>query len=409
MVLKPAADNPWTGFSIEERDRRWDAVRANAAGEGLDGVLIPPTLDRSSFHLSLEQARGNQADCRYLTQVPNGAFILPTDGRDPILITDRGQRNPWIKESRPVSRSGDRGTAVPAIVEALKERGMERARIGVAPLKQGTVTHGRALQGAINYSSLAEVEQQLPNATFVDATDVIGFARFVKSEEEIATLTYGAEIALAGIEAMRETARPGVPEAVVYAKVMRRMMELGSEYYPLAINTAELDQPNYRHENPLLGWRLGPNWKIENEVDAVWGGMVAQEMQPMLLGPVPEHYRPVIDLQRECYYAALERMKPGFTLGEFADFVSSYGDARGKLSITMHGRGFGDDGPMVMGTDLPSRVRNTPLQKGNVFVFKPGATSDDGRARFAWGGCVQVTDRGGALLVDRAIDLISIQ
>ena len=111
----------------------------------------------------------------------------------------------------------------------------------------------------------------------------------------------------------------------------------------------------------------------------------------MLLAPIPDYYEPVIELHRECYQKALEMMKPGVTFGEFADFVNNYGDARGKLSITMHGRGYGDDGPMVMGTDLPDRVRNASFQKNATFIFKPSANGPDPRARFGWGGCVVVT------------------
>ncbi|HEX5607487.1 MAG TPA: hypothetical protein VFY96_13270 [Candidatus Binatia bacterium] len=37
----------------------------------------------------------------------------------------------------------------------------------------------------MNYTVLAHVMARVPNASFHDATDVIGLARYVKSEEEI--------------------------------------------------------------------------------------------------------------------------------------------------------------------------------------------------------------------------------
>ena len=56
------------------------------------------------------------------------------------------------------------------------------------------------------------------------------------------------------------------------------------------------------------------NWDdlIMNETDAVLGGMVAQEGQPVVLGPIPETWRPVIDLQREAYETGLELMNQLF-------------------------------------------------------------------------------------------------
>src|SRR5207302_6098895 len=102
------------------------------------------------------------------------------------------------------------------MAQALLGVGMGRAWIGVVGLGRGKVTHGRAQQGVVNHSSYVAVQRRLPNATFEDATDVVGFARYVKSEEEIEALRRGAEIAAAGIDEMIRVARPGVAEAVLY-------------------------------------------------------------------------------------------------------------------------------------------------------------------------------------------------
>jgi hypothetical protein len=48
----------WRGYSLADRDRRWSAVRANAAREGLDCVFVP---------------YGNRQDARYLTQMADAA------------------------------------------------------------------------------------------------------------------------------------------------------------------------------------------------------------------------------------------------------------------------------------------------------------------------------------------------
>src|SRR5690242_392116 len=84
------------GFSLAERDRRWAAVRANAAAQGFDGLLVPLCVDGRNLNLSLEQAYGVRSDCRYLTQMPNAAFVLPCDGGQPIAINDSGVGNEWL-------------------------------------------------------------------------------------------------------------------------------------------------------------------------------------------------------------------------------------------------------------------------------------------------------------------------
>ena len=406
MALEAAADTTWKGFSLAERDRRWSTVRANAAAAGLDCVWVPLCLDPRNFALSLEQARGVRSDGRYLTLIENASIVLPTDGREPIVVNDRGSSNAWITNARPGTPSGDRGSWVDAMASALLDLGMERATIGVPGLGRGKVTHGRAQQGVVNHSSYAAVQRRLPNATFLDATDVVGFARYVKGDEEIEALRRGAEIAAAGIEEMVQVARPGVPEAVLYAKVMRRMLELGSEYYPLALYAGELDAPVYRHEDPQLGRVLGPNWLLTNEVDAVWAGLIAQELQPVYLGPIPERLKPLIELQREVYEAGLAYMTPGREFADMIAYINGYGAKYGlKSEILMHGRGYGDDGPLLTPRDQGENSRDVRIEKNNVWVWKPLVYSADGGTQFTWGGCVVVTEKGGEQLVPREVHL----
>jgi Xaa-Pro dipeptidase len=130
--------------------------------------------------------------------------------------------------------------------------------------------------------------------------------------------------------------------------------------------------------------------------------MVAQEIQPVLLGPSPERYKPLIELQREVYFAGLEYMTPGREFADMIDFVNGYGAARGmKTEILMHGRGYGDDGPLLTPNDRGENSRDVRIEQGNVWVWKPTATSADGKTSFSWGDCVLVTDKGGTQLVAR--------
>src|SRR5207245_302070 len=160
--MSAPADSDWRGYSTAERDRRWAAVRQNAATSGLDCVFVP---------------LGNGSDARYLSQQRATAVVLPTDARPPIAISDQGDPLDWIADVR----AANRAWAEP-MAQALLDLGMERARVGVSGLSGGQVSHVRNPDGVIDYSAFAEVQRRLPNATFEDATDVVGFARYVKGE-----------------------------------------------------------------------------------------------------------------------------------------------------------------------------------------------------------------------------------
>jgi Xaa-Pro dipeptidase len=399
------ADINWNGYSLVERDWRWRRVRDNAAKAGFDCTFVPLCVDGRNLHLSLEQARGTRSDCRFLTQLDNAAIILPTDGRAPIVVSDQDFGNDWLPEIRPMDNSWGESMA-----RALIDAGMQRARIGVSGICRGFYTHGRAFHGVVNHSSYAEVLRRLPNATFENATEVIGHARYIKSAEQIACLRRGAAIAAAGIDKMIELARPGMDEGQLYTRVMQSMVSLGSEYYPMAFYSGLHGGGRLpRFEDPAEGRTLQSGYRIANEVDAVFGGLIAQEQQPIYLGAIPDAWKPAIDLQREMYYAGLEHLIPGRPFAEFMDLINGFGEKRGmKSQLLMHGRGYGDDGPLFTPQNRGGRNRDVLIEKDCVFIVKPIAHSADGSFDTSWGGCVLVTDKGGEPLVKRTPGMVSI-
>ena len=169
--MQAPADSRWDGYSVAERNRRWNAVRKAAGEAGLDCIFVPLCVDPMQLYLSSDSKRGVRSDGRYLTQMENASIVLPTDGRVPIVINDRGRGNNWIADARAANR-GMRGSWATAMGDALLELGMERARIGVPGLTRGTYTHARANDGVINYSAYVEVTRRLPNATFENATEI---------------------------------------------------------------------------------------------------------------------------------------------------------------------------------------------------------------------------------------------
>jgi len=380
----------WAGYSLAERDRRWQAVRENASKAGFDCVLVP---------------LGNGVDGRYMTQLRCSAMVLPTDGRAPIIIADRRSSNAWAPEPWQTGREW----AEP-MGEALLDLGMERARIGVVGLKGGSVTHCSSIDGVVNHTALAQVMSKLPNATFDDATDIVGLVRYVKSDEETVFLRRSAAVAAAGLDALINLARPGVDAGVLYADVTARLSELRSEYYPLALtlDLAGTLKPK-RYMNPPVGKRLESNTLITNEVNAILGAQLTQVCQPILLGKTPEEWKPVIELQKEVYEAGLKLIKPGTTLGALQDFVKSFGPKRKmKTVIQMQGCGYGDDGPLFPAKSQGDALRNLGIEKGNAFVWKPLAMTANERIQFARGGPVLVTDKGAEALVTRSHGMVSI-
>ena len=199
-------------------------MRAGAAKAGFDCILVP---------------LGDGIDARYMTQLRCSAMVLPTDGRAPIVVADRRSNNQWVPDPWQTGREW----AEP-MGEALRDLGFARARIGVAGLKGGRMTHCDAIDGVVNHSALETAMSKVPNARFEDATDVIGLVRYVKSAEEIQFVRRSADVAAAGLDELISLARPGADAGVFYADVLARILALRSEYFPmtLTIDSIDVDQ-----------------------------------------------------------------------------------------------------------------------------------------------------------------------
>jgi Xaa-Pro aminopeptidase len=71
----------------------------------------------------------------------------------------------------------------------------------------------------------------------------------------------------------------------------------------------------------------------------------------------------------------------------------------------MHGRGAGDDGPIITAHAKSPRQLAVALQENMVFICKPSAISADGSTISTWGDTVVITKTGGRRLGKRSHDL----
>ena len=195
---------PYPRFSLAERDRRWNAVRAPMRQQNLDVIVTPQNSGHSADY---------QADTRYLTHCgggePDVAAVFPLEGEVTAIATSAAPRWPtvqdWTKDVREARRNYGR-----AIVERLKELNVERGRIGITGL--GEVEGTRTPEGTIFYGTWKQIREAFPHAELVDATKILTEVRYVKSQEEIDVLTKSMEIIELAMEAEIEAAKPGAKD-----------------------------------------------------------------------------------------------------------------------------------------------------------------------------------------------------
>jgi Xaa-Pro aminopeptidase len=396
---------PYPRFSIVERDRRWKAVRDSMREQRIDVIVTPQHTGHSMDF---------QANTRYLTHCGGGgdsdiAAVFPLEGEVTAIATSAAPRWPtvqeWTQDVREARRNYGR-----VIVERLKELGVEHGRIGITGL--GEVEGTRTPEGTILYGTWKQIRESFPQAELVDATSILTEVRYVKSQEEIAALTKSMEIIEAAYEAEVEAAQPGVKDWEVWAATQCALMRNGSEM-PVHCNWVSGKNPVRTLTRPSMRL-LERGDLIINEVESSWIGYRAQGVQPVFVEVADPVHQELIKVQREVFNRVLERLKPGITVGELAELTrrsaqaaapksGPAAEAQGKL--TMHGRGAGDDGPIITSHARSPRQLGVALRANMVFICKPSAVTAGGDSICTWGDTVVVTSNGGRRLGKRPHDL----
>ena len=388
-------------FSLAERDRRWRAVRARMRQENLDVIVTPNNTGHSTDF---------QSNSRYLSHVGGGgdadiAVVFPLEGDITAFATSAAPRWPlvqeWTKDVREARRRYGK-----VVVDRLKELGVGSGRIGLTGLGGGT----RSPEGTISHSFWTQIREAFPNAELVDATPILTQVRYLKSPEEIQVLTKSMEIVEAGVAAESATARPGVKDWEVWAAAQYAMLRNGSEA-PVHCNWLSGKNPIRTLTRPTMRL-LQHGDLIINELEASWIGYRAQAVQPVFVGEIHPVHKELFKVQKEIFDEMLSRLKPGVTvrqIGEWTEEIARKAapasglaaNATGKL--TMHGRGAGDDGPIITGTARDPEQLAVELQENMVFIFKPSAETPDGVEKriVTWGDTILIGPNGARRLGKR--------
>jgi Xaa-Pro dipeptidase len=397
-------------FTLAERDRRWASVRAAMRRHQLDAILgLPNSSHFDQF----------QADVRYLTQIggncTEAAVIFPLEGgvtavlRGETDIAWWGMQQDWVEDMRPSRRA----FALP-IVERLKELGLSGARIGISGLEGMP----RAPEGVVIWGLFERLRQQLPQAQFANAMPALHEARSVKGPEEIDFIRKASGVAEAAVERMLELARPGVPERRVYGSMLEAMVSAGGEI-PTMILWGAGPNPPWPHRM-ITDRVLHQGDIVNNEVEGRWAGYIAQVVAPFSLGTIDREQKRVFDASLRMFEDLRSHMKPGVRLVDiqrrYLDQVREGGFEPG--GALMHGRGLGDDFPLVWG-NRPIEDESLALQDGMVFILKPAAFPAGGTEELVQDGevvelalragdTVVVTARGAERLGRREMELVEL-
>ncbi len=388
-------------FSLAERERRWRRVRELMRQERLDAIIgFPNQSHWDQF----------QADIRYLTHIGGHqtevAVVFP-QAEEPTAFVRGGNEiewwniaQDWIKDIRPSRRSWS-----PPLIARMKELKLDNGRIGVSGLS-GLL---RAPEGTVVVGMLDNVRQAFPNAQFENATEVLQDARSIKSPEEVAWMERAAEILDQVVAAILAKAKPGVMENDMVATIWQTIIANGGDYPSMTHWGAGVDVPWACRIAPHRPLQAGD--MINTELEAKYGGYIAQTVQAACLGKIPSDLKQAFDVSVKVFDELVKFMKPGVSYRDVIAFYQKLVREAGFIpkGMLLHGRGIGEDRPQITGEvegDMYTSATYTqhldlPLVEGNVFVLKPGAMPGSAPDSIRCGDTVVIEKNGARRLGKR--------
>lgn len=401
---------------IEERDRRWNAIRKYMQQEGIDCLLS------IGNDLTFGLGMGN---FRYLSNCAprhGGFLIFPLKG-EPVMFAEQYHMSrpihpcylahDWVKDCR---FNNGIGTALDTLQEM------------VSPLKKvGLVSGANTVQYQNMPSDIfAAIKTRMDKAgvEIVDVSKFLFEMRGQKSDIEIEFLRRAGKIHNKTLLALIDAAGEGVTEAEVFARMEYEQLTQGAEFQGFNLLTSgPTSAPEYQHMLHGLDVDMCPTMRKLEKGDAIiaethvsYAGYMTASEFTLCIGQPPKEYEKLFYAMVEAFHAGLEQMKPGNTVGMVLDaeraVVDKYG--YGILELGIHGHGLGSPEPpkaIFMNNDeslcpenkkVTAEQRNTIIKKNMVFgtngdIFD-NAWRDDVGVMF--GDCVVIGNNGPELLVN---------
>jgi Xaa-Pro aminopeptidase len=307
----------------------------------------------------------------------------------------------WVREIRASRRSWGE-----PVIERMKELKLDGGRIGISGLS-GLL---RAPEGTVVTGILEKVRRAFPAARFENATELLQEARAVKGTEEIGWIERAAEILDRVAAAILAKAKPGVMETDMVATIWQTIIANGGDYPSMTHWGAGTGVPWACRIAPHRALQAGD--MINTELEAKYGGYIAQTVQAASLGKIPTDLKAAFDISVRVFEELVEFMKPGVSFREivllYQKFVRDSGHT--PKGMLLHGRGIGEDRPQITG-EIDGDTYNSatytkhldlPLVEGNVFVLKPGAMPGDAPDSIRCGDTVVIEKPGARRLGKRS-------
>lgn len=358
-------------FSAQEMARRHGLARRLMEDEGLACLL---------FCAMSGTNRNNQANIYYLTgyrDFNHSFLVFPLQGEPSLFVglynhLHNAQRMACIADVR------HGGYGNPEKVAAqLDKLGLGRSRVGLVGVNPRF--------GMLLFEGhMAFLRGRFPQAEWVDVSARFRDLRILKSPEEIAWLREGARLTDLSMEALREHARPGVPEYELAGRMLAAYAAEGGEALVQFVTATPMAKPltPLPWQNPSRR-RLQAGDIIHTEISAAYHGYAGQILRPFTVAadPTPP-YRALFEAALEVFRDMSKAMRAGAPVGDILAATESL-PRRGLKIYDSIAHGFGVDllqpSIGIPGSGYAAPPADFCYQENMVMVIQPNPMDEAGR------------------------------
>jgi Xaa-Pro aminopeptidase len=323
-------------------------------------------------------------------------LVLPLDG-EPVLLVNYFNHQP---NARRVSRihdvrwGGDDIAAGAAGV--VRERGLERGRIGVA--------------GPLPFQRHTGLRREMPGAELIDLLPQMSRMRLQKSDEEIEFIRRGAAFSDLAIDALERELRPGLTEHELAAIVEAAYLGLGgkNQIHFLGVTPMRapaLCCPAQTHSSR----KVQKGDVVLTEISATYHGYMGQILRTFSVGqdPTPEYAR-----MHDAAVEAHERIRAVIKDGASSEAVLEAAEVIHEAGYTiyddlLHFAAGGSYSPYLRTRRTTGLARQQfTFRAGQTIVVQPNVITPDERSGVQVGEMLLVTETGTERLHNRPIAFI---
>jgi Xaa-Pro aminopeptidase len=379
-------------FPREEYEARWRRAWELLDAEGLAALLVC-----------------HETNYRYLTghctyawvsrSRPLIAVIAP--GREPITVTAELEleiirQSSWIDDAR--TYLGFDAEALTAVVDLLRELGIERGKIGI--------DYGTEMRLGMPITTFAELKRALPGAEFRDAARLLWQMRSMKSAREIEKIRASCIATERGLMRALFDVRPGQSEESVHRRMHLEILSAGADDVPFL--------PVHSGPGHYLKFGMGPTGRLIEPGDIVWAdpgarvdGYFSDLCRMIAVGRATEAQKSAYRQIHEVTESCVQSIHAGVPI---ARLVAERDRAFAKIGYEQHYARSGRMGH-ASGLDMtePPSVSledQTVLAPGMVIHIEPKIARADGA--FVLEEVVAVTENGPDRLSPQAPDRLPV-